>query len=65
MSEGQKRRSGVEQFEFDGRSQTVLAWAEEYGLCRHVLRKRLNAGWEMHKALTKITTKKPRSKRSV
>lgn len=56
MSEAQKRRGNIELFEHDGRSQSVSTWATEYGLCRHVLRKRLNAGWSIEKAL--ITTVK-------
>ncbi len=62
MSEGQRNRPGIERFECFGKSQTVLQWAEEYGLCRHVLRKRLNAGWSIEKALTQPTRKLKRSK---
>lgn len=62
MSEGQKNREGIERFEYEGKSQTVLQWAEEYGLCRHVLRKRLNAGWDMEKALTQPARKLKRTK---
>ena len=62
MSEGQRNRPGIERFEYEGKSQTVLQWAEEYGLCRHVLRKRLNAGWDMEKALTQPARKLKRTK---
>lgn len=62
MSEGQKRRAGIEEFEFGGERKTVLAWAEQYGLDRHSLRKRLNAGWTMERALTTPVNKKPRKK---
>lgn len=62
MSAGQRNRPGVERFEYEGKSQTVLQWAEEYGLCRHVLRKRINAGWSMEKALTQPARNLKRSK---
>lgn len=62
MSAGQRNRPGVERFEYEGKSQTVLQWAEEYGLCRHVLRKRLNAGWDIERALTQPARNLKRSK---
>jgi len=52
MSAAQKTKTTAETFLYEGKNQTVLAWAEEYGLCRHTLRKRINAGWGMERALT-------------
>jgi len=60
MSEGQKKRAGIEEFEYNGESKSVLAWAEQYNLDRHVLRKRLNAAWAMERALFTVVNKKPR-----
>lgn len=36
----------------DGKTQCVSAWAEEYGICHHVLGMRLRRGWDMIRALS-------------
>jgi hypothetical protein len=38
--------------EYDGRRMTLAEWARESGLPYHVVRKRLNKGWEISSALT-------------
>ena len=53
ISEGNKNSARVERFLFRGAQRTVLSLAEEFGLCRHVLRKRLNAGWDIEVAVVK------------
>lgn len=62
MSEAQKKRKTVERFALWGENLTVLEMAERYDVCRHVLRKRLNAGWSVEDAVTRPVLKKPRKK---
>lgn len=37
--------------EYNGKTQTITQWAEEYGLTEQVLSSRLRKGWDMDKAL--------------
>lgn len=37
---------------FDGRKQSIPAWAKEYGLATSTLRVRLKSGWPVERALT-------------
>ena len=50
--EQQNNRSDNRLVEFQGRKQTVSAWAREVGIDKDVLRRRLNAGWDAEKTLT-------------
>ena len=45
--------------EYNGKSQTITQWAEEYGITEQVLSGRLRKGWSIEKALTH-PVKKPR-----
>ncbi len=47
-----RNRRGNLLLTFDGRTQPLFAWAEERGLTRDVLRKRLRLGWSIQRALT-------------
>lgn len=38
---------------FDGRTQTISAWAREYGILPETLTFRINAGWDIGQALTR------------
>lgn len=58
MSAAHRRRSNVQRFEYEGELMTVTDMAERFGICRHVLRKRINAGWSIHEAVTKPTRNK-------
>lgn len=49
--------------EFDGKRQLLVEFAEEYGLTRRLLAKRLHNGWPLDKALTQRARKRvPKSK---
>ncbi len=37
---------------FDGRSQCLIEWAEELGIARHTLSRRIERGWSAERALT-------------
>jgi len=54
----QKTRESVERFLFRGEHRTVLSLAEEFGRCRHVIRKRINAGWDVERAVMQPTRHK-------
>ena len=58
MSAAHRSRSNVQRFEYDGELMSVADLAERFGMCRHVLRKRINAGWSIHEAVTKPTRNK-------
>jgi group I intron endonuclease len=51
-SKAQKKRKGIERFELGGDMFTVLELSEHCGICRHTLRKRLNAGWSVEKSVS-------------
>jgi len=55
MGAAQRTCARVERFEFEGEMFTVLDLAEKFGVDRHVLRKRLNAGWDIARAVTQPT----------
>lgn len=57
----QQNRPGVERFEFRGEHRTVLSLAEEFSIGRHVVRKRLNAGWDIERAVTQPTRRSKRN----
>jgi hypothetical protein len=44
--------------EFNGKSQCLADWAEETGINRNVIAKRLNTGWSIKRALTVPMTKR-------
>lgn len=50
----------VERFDVGGTMMTVLDMSERFGVCRHVLRKRINAGWPVEEAINRPVNKKPR-----
>ena len=53
MSEGQKIAKHVERFTYKGSECTVLQLSELSGVAdRHSIRKRLNAGWDVDRAVT-------------
>lgn len=58
MSAAHRSRSNVQRFEYDGELMSVADLAERFGMCRHVLRKRINAGWSINEAVTKPTRNK-------
>lgn len=39
---------------YNGKTQCVTAWSEEVGISKYVIYKRLNRGWSIKKALTKL-----------
>ena len=47
-----RNRSDNRLISFRGRTQCLTAWAEEIGLNRTTLRKRIDMGWPIEKALT-------------
>lgn len=47
-----RNRRGNHLITFDGRTQTLTAWAEETGLTRSALDARLDRGWSAERALT-------------
>ncbi len=49
--QGRNKRTNIF-ITFQGRTQCVAAWAEEIGMSRQALRKRLSNGWEIEKALS-------------
>jgi len=51
-SKGQRTRSNVERFDFRGEALSILDLAERFDICRHVIRKRINAGWDLERAAT-------------
>jgi len=57
----QRSRANIERFLFGGELLTVLELSERFGVTRHTLRKRLNAGWDMNRALTQPTKQHVRS----
>lgn len=63
MSERKKQAASVERFEYMGEQLSVFELSQRYGIDRHSLRKRLNAGWSVEEAVTKPVTKKPRKNR--
>lgn len=60
MAAGQRKRANMERFEFRGELVSIGDLAEQFGICRHVLRKRVNAGWSLEEAVSRPVTKKPR-----
>ena len=58
MSAAHRKHPRVQRFEYEGELMTVTDMAERFGICRHVLRKRINAGWSIHEAVTTPTRKK-------
>lgn len=58
MSAAHRKHPRVQRFEYEGELMTVTDMAERFGICRHVLRKRINAGWSIHEAVTKPTRNK-------
>lgn len=58
MSAAHRSRSNVQRFEYGGELMSVADLAERFGMCRHVIRKRINAGWTLHDAVTKPTRRK-------
>jgi hypothetical protein len=49
---------------FDGRSQTLAAWAEEIGVSYKTLTTRLSRGWSVERVLTQPVAQKDQSWRS-
>ena len=60
MSAAHRGRSGVERFDFQGEKLSITDISERFGVDRHVLRKRINAGWSLNDAVFRTVTKKPR-----
>ena len=58
MSAAHRKHPRVQRFEYEGELMTVTDMTERFGICRHVLRKRINAGWSIHEAVTTPTRKK-------
>lgn len=56
--EQQNNRRNNRLIAFDGKTQTVAQWAEEYNIDNAVLFNRLNYGWDIEKALTTQTYNK-------
>lgn len=50
-SKAQRDRTTVERFELHGELLTVLEMSERYDVSRHTLRKRINAGWTVERAV--------------
>jgi hypothetical protein len=57
ISKGLRAAPHVERFMCDGEMLTVMDMSERFGIDRHVLRKRLNAGWSVERATTTPTKK--------
>lgn len=53
MSKAHRTKASVERFDYEGEALTVMDMSERFGIDRHVLRKRLNAGWPIHDAVTR------------
>lgn len=51
-STSQRKRVDIERFVFGDEQLTVLELADRFNLDRHVIRKRINAGWSIFKAVT-------------
>lgn len=52
QSEQNRNRRSCRLLEFQGRTQTLVAWVEEYGLTRQTVSYRLRRGWSLGRALT-------------
>lgn len=59
-ADAQRNSPRVERFEFRGERLTVLDLSERFGMDRHVLRKRINAGWPMEEVVSRPVARKPR-----
>lgn len=55
LEQARNRRSN-HRITFDGRSQPISVWAEEIGMSEDTLRKRINRGWPLERALVGPTT---------
>jgi hypothetical protein len=52
QKEQQRNRTNNRTVEYQGRTQTISAWAEEIGLNRGTLRARIERGWPIDKAIS-------------
>lgn len=60
MREQENNKRNNVLFEHDGKTQTVAEWARESGVPYQTLRKRLDAGWSVHQALTQPIAQRSR-----
>lgn len=51
-----RNRRSSRMLAFGGRTQCISDWAEELGMSRDTIRKRLNAGWSVERALTETVS---------
>lgn len=47
-----RNKRNIPTYEYDGRSLCLSEWSEITGIDRHVLKKRIDAGWDMHLVMT-------------
>lgn len=60
-----RNRSSNSLIEYDGRTQCIAAWCEEFGIGRCTLRARIKRGWSIERALNQPIDKNRRNSRSM
>lgn len=53
MSQQRRNTRRIRNYTYNGKSQYLIEWAEEYNIKYGTLKSRLKVGWDMHDALTK------------